>query len=90
MVQLDNGAGQLRGRVDTELKLRLLSIVRRQTLQQQSPESGPGTTSEGMENEKTLETGTVIWQTKQLIHHRIDELFSDGVVSTGIWVDVET
>jgi hypothetical protein len=42
-----------------------------------------------MENEKSLETGTVICQTLKLIHHRIDELLSDGVVSTGIWVDVE-
>jgi hypothetical protein len=43
-----------------------------------------------MENEKSLETGTVICQTTKLIRHGIDELLSDSVVSTGICVDVKT
>ena len=88
VVRLDDRAGQLWSRVHTELKLGLLAVIRRQTLQQQSAEPRPGTSSKGMENEESLETRTVIRQTTELIHHGIDELLSDGVVSASIYAEV--
>ena len=88
VVRLDDRAGQLWSRVHAELKLGLLAVIRRQTLQQQSAESRPGTSSKRMEHEESLETRTVVRQTTELIHHGIDELLSDGVVSASICAEV--
>lgn len=60
VVWFDDRVGRLRGRVDRELELRLLAIVGRQTLKQQSTETGTRSTTERVENKKALETSAVI------------------------------
>ena len=84
VVRLNNRVGRLRGGVDGELELRLLSIVGRETLKQERTEAGASSTTEGMENEEALETRAVIRQTTDLVHHDIDLLLANGVVPTRV------
>ena len=56
VVGLDNGGGKkgLRGRVDGELEFRLFTVIHGKTLQEERSESGSGTSTEGVEDEETL------------------------------------
>jgi hypothetical protein len=38
-----------------------------------------------MEDEKALETGTVVGETTDLLEHAVDELLADGVVTTSVY-----
>jgi hypothetical protein len=86
VVGLDNGGGDLRGRVDTELELALLAVVDGQTLHQQGTETGTGSSAEGVEDEEALQTRAVVGNAADLIQDLVDELLSDGVVATGVVV----
>jgi hypothetical protein len=86
VVGLNNCGGDLRSGVDREFKLGLLAIVDRQTLKEQSTETGTGTTTEGVENKETLETSAVIGESADAVQDNINELLTDGVVTTGIVV----
>jgi hypothetical protein len=74
----------LRSGIDTKFKLGFLAIVCRQLLHQESTESRASSTTERVEDEEALETGTVISEFIQLVHNGVDELLSNGVVATGI------
>ena len=86
VVRLNNGGGNLRRRVDTELELALLAVVDGQTLHQKGTETGTCSTTEGVENKETLQTGAVVSDTADLIQDLVDELLSDCVVTTGVVV----
>ena len=85
VVGLDNGVRHRWCGVDTELELRLLAIVGRQTLENEGTETRTSSTTKRVEDKESLETGTVVCKAAQLVHDRIDELLSDGVVATGIY-----
>ena len=86
VVGLDDRGGHLGSGVDREFELALLSIIGAQPLQQQTSETGSGTTSERVEDEESLKTGTVIGETSDAVHDVVNELLSDGVVTTGVVV----
>ena len=87
VVGLNNGGGHLGGGVDTELELGLLAVVDRQTLQQESTETGTGTTTEGVEDEEALETSTVVGELADTVEDlRSIDLLANGVVATGVVV----
>ena len=86
VVWLNNGSGGLRSWVDTELKLALLAVVNGKTLHEKSTETRTSSTTEGVENEETLKTRTVVGNTANLIQNLIDHLLSDSVVSTSVVV----
>jgi hypothetical protein len=86
VIGLDDRGGDLRRRVHAELQLALLAIVNRQTLHQEGTEAGSSSTTEGVENEETLESGAVIGDTADLIQDLVDEFLSDSVVATSIIV----
>ena len=54
VVGLDNGGGDLRGRVDGELKFWFFTVIDGKTLHKKGSESGSGTSTEGVEDEETL------------------------------------
>jgi len=60
VVRLNNSRGDLRRGVDGKFQLGFLSIVNRQTLHKQRCESRTSTSTKGMEDEKTLQTGALI------------------------------
>jgi hypothetical protein len=86
VVGLNNGGSVLRGGVDTEFQLGLLAVVDGQTLHQESTETGTGTTTEGVEDEESLETGTRVGNTTNTVEDLIDHLLTNGVVATGVVV----
>lgn len=86
VVWLNDGGGILRSRVDTELELGLLAVINRKTLHQESTETGTSTTTEGVENEETLETRAVVGNTADLVQDTVDHLLAHGVVTTGVVV----
>ena len=88
VVRLDDGARELGGRVYAELQFGLLSIVSREPFQQKRAEARSSTATEGMENEKALQTGAVVGEATQFIHDGVNELLPDGVVTTSVWGEI--
>jgi len=86
VVWLDDGGGDLWGWVDGELELALLSVVDGEALHEEGTETGTSSTTERVEDEETLETGAVVGNTADLVKDLVDELLSDGVMTTGIVV----
>lgn len=84
VVWLDNGSGGLRSWIDTELQLNLLAKVDGQTLHEEGTETRSSSTTEGVEDEETLETRAVIGNMANLVQNLINQLLSDSVVTTGI------
>jgi hypothetical protein len=86
VVGFDHSSGDLRGGVDGELELGLLSVIDGQTFHQQGGESRAGAASERVEDEETLQTGALVSQLADAVKHQIDDLLSNGVVASGVVV----
>lgn len=86
VVWLDDGSGDLRSWVDTELELALLAVVDGETLHKKSTETGTSTTTEGVEDEEALETRAVICNSSDLVEDLVDQLLANSVVSTSVVV----
>jgi hypothetical protein len=86
VVGFNNGSSNLRSRVDREFKLGLLTIINGETFHQESTETRTGATTEGVEDQETLKTGTVISQLADAVQDRVNQLFTNGVVTTSIVV----
>jgi hypothetical protein len=85
VVRLDDGAGKLRRGVHAELQFRLLPVVCRQTFKEKRAETRSSSSTKGVEHKEALQTRAVVSQTTELVHHGIDELLSNGVMTTRIW-----
>jgi len=86
VVGLNDGGGDLGRRVDGETQLGLLAVVNGETLQEERAETGTGTTTNGVEDEETLETSAVVSELADTVKGQIDDLLADGVVTTGVVV----
>jgi hypothetical protein len=86
VVRLNNSGGYLRGRVDGETELGLLSVINRKTLQEERTKTGTGTTTNGVEDQETLETSTVVSQLTDAVQSKVNNLLTNGVVTTGVVV----
>ena len=86
IVRLHNSGGNLGGRIDGELQLRLLAIVHGETLHQQRGESRSSSSSEGMEEKESLEASTLVSKLPDSVQDQINDLLSNGVVTPGIVV----
>jgi hypothetical protein len=86
VVGFDDGDGDVDRWIDDELKLSLSAIVDRQTFKQEGTKTGTGTTTEGVEQDETLETRAVVSKLTDTIEDEIDDFLSDGVVTTRIVV----
>ena len=76
----------LRRRINAELELRLLREIHRKSLHEKRCESGSGSASERVEDEEALETAAVVSQLADPLHHGVDNLFADRVVTTSVVV----
>jgi hypothetical protein len=83
VVWLNNGGGDLWGWVDGETKLGFLSIVDGESLEEERSETGSGTTSDGVEDEETLETSALIGELSDSVKAEIDDFLTNGVMSSG-------
>ena len=83
VVWFNNGGGDLWGWIDGESELGFLTIVDGKSLEEERSETGSGTTTDGVENEETLETSALIGKLSDSVEAEIDDFFTNGVVTSG-------
>lgn len=83
VVGLNNSGGDLGGGVDGESELGFLAIVNRQAFQEERSEARTGTSTDGIEDQETLETSTVVGQLANAVQAHVDNFLANGVVTTG-------
>ena len=83
VVWLNNGSGNLWGWVDGETELGLLSVVDGKSLEKERSETGSGTSTDGVEDEETLETSALIGKLSDSIEAEIDDFLTNGIMSSG-------
>jgi len=83
VVWLNNGGGNLWGWVDGESELGLLTVIDGESLEEEGSESGTGTSTDGVEDQESLESSALIRELSDSIEAEIDDLLSDGVVTSG-------
>merc|ERR1711990_1004275 len=83
VVWLNNGGGDLWGWVDGETKLGLLSVVDGKSLEEEGTKTGSGTTTDGVEDEESLETSALVGELSDSVKAEVDNFLTDGVVTTG-------
>ena len=71
------------GWVDGEAQFRFLSVVDGQSFEEERSQAGSSSTTDGVEHQETLKTGTVVSKLSDSVQAEIDDFFSDGVVSSG-------
>ena len=86
VVRLNDGRGDLGGRGDREGELGLAAIVNRQALEEERSKTGSGSSSSGVEDEESLQTGAAVGELADAVEDHVDNLLSSGVVTTGVVV----
>jgi len=86
VVRLNDGGGDLRRRVDGVAELGLLAVVNGEALEEERAETRASTTTDGVEDHETLKTGAVVGELADAVEAEINNLLSDGVVTTGVVV----
>ena len=86
IVGFHDGSGNLgRGR-DGETKLGFTTVIHTQAFQQKTSESGSGSSTGSVKDKESLESGTVVGNFADAIEDLIDNLLSNGVVTSGVVV----
>ena len=83
VVWLDDGGGDLRGWVDGEAELGLLAVVNGKSLEEERSKTGSSATTDGVEDEEALETSALIGELSDSVEAEVNNLLTDGVVTTG-------
>jgi len=83
VVWLNNCGGDLWGWVDSESELGLLTIIDGESLEEEGSETRSGTTTDGLEDKETLETGALVSKLSDSVEAEIDDLLTNGVVTSG-------
>ena len=83
VVWLNNGGGDLWGWVDGETELGFLTVVHGESLEEERSETGSGTSTDGVEDEETLETSALISKLSDSVEAEINNLLTNGVMSSG-------
>jgi hypothetical protein len=86
VVRLDDGGGDLGTGGDGKGELGLATVVHRKALQKKGTKTGTGTSTSGVEDEETLESGTVVSNLADTVQDGVNNLLSDGIVTTGVVV----
>jgi hypothetical protein len=83
VVRLNNGGGNLRRRIDGETELGLLTVIDGESLEEEGAETGSSSTTDGVEDEETLETSALISKLSDSVEAEIDDFLTNGVMSSG-------
>ena len=83
VVWLNNGSGDLWGWIDGETELGFLTVVDGKSLEEERSESGTGSSTDGVEDEETLETSALIGELSDSVEAEINDFLTDGVMSSG-------
>lgn len=84
VVRLHDGRGHLRSGIDTELQLAFLAIVHRQAFHEEGAKARSCAATERMEDQKSLETGTIVGHSSNLVQDLVNELLADCVVAARV------
>ncbi|EJK63828.1 hypothetical protein THAOC_15492, partial [Thalassiosira oceanica] len=80
VVRLDDGRGHLGRRRDGEAELRLAAVVHREALEEEGPESRPGSSARGVEDEESLEARAVVGELADAVEDEVDDLLRATVL----------
>jgi hypothetical protein len=83
VIRLNNSSGDLRRGIDSESQLRLLTVVNGESLQKKRSETRSGTTSDGIEDQESLESSAVVSEFSDSVQAEIDDLSTNSVVTSG-------
>jgi len=83
VVWLNNGGGDLWGWVNGETELGFLTVIDGKSLEEEGTETGSSSSTDGVEDEETLETCALIRELSDSIKAEIDDFFTNGVMSSG-------
>jgi len=83
VVGFNNCGGDLGGGVDGEAELGLLAVVDGESFEQEGAETGTSSTTDGVEDEETLETSALVSKLSDSVEAEVNDFFTDGVVTTG-------
>merc|ERR1719384_210781 len=83
VVWLNNSGGDLRGWVDGETELGFLSVIDRKSLEEERSKTGSSATTDGVEHKESLETSALIGELSDSVEAGINNLLTNGVVTTG-------
>ena len=72
--------------VHREFQLGLFAVIHTQTLKEQGSESRTSSSTKGVKDQESLETGAVVCELADSVQDQVDNLLSDGVVTTRIVV----
>mmetsp|Transcript_9318 Transcript_9318/g.13469 ORF Transcript_9318/g.13469 Transcript_9318/m.13469 type:complete len:265 (-) Transcript_9318:109-903(-) len=84
IVRLNNGGRDLRRGSHGEAHLGLAAEVNGETLEKKRSETRSGSSSSGMEDKESLKGVTVVTHLTDLINDSVDDILSNGVVTTGV------
>jgi len=82
VVWFNNSSRDLWGWIDGETELGFFTVIDRESFEEEGSESRSGTTTDGVEYEETLETGTLVSKFSDSVKTEIDDFFTDGVMSS--------
>jgi len=83
VVWLNDCSGDLGAGPDGEGDLTLLAIIDRQTLEHQAAKTRTSTTTASVEDKEALETSAVVSELTDTVEAEVDNLLTNGVVTTG-------
>jgi len=83
VVGLDDGGGDLGRGVDGEAELGLLAVINGKSLEEERSKTGSSATTDGVEHKESLETSALIGELSDSVEAEINNLLTDGVVTTG-------
>jgi len=83
VVWLNNGGGDLWGWIDGESELGFFTVIDGKSLEEERSETGTGSSTDGVEDEETLETCALIRELSDSIEAEIDDFLTNGVMSSG-------
>ena len=86
IVWLHHSCGDLRGRVDGELKLGLLSIVDREALHEEGSEARSSASTKGVEEKEALKAGALVCELSYSIQDQVNNFLSNRVMASRVIV----
>ncbi len=69
--------------MDGESELGFLTIIDGESLEEERSETGSGTSTDGVEDEESLETCALIGELSDSVKAEIDDFLTNGVMSSG-------
>ena len=83
VVWLNNSGGDLWGWVHSESELGFLTVVNGESLEEERSETGSGTSTDGVEDEESLESSALVSELSDSVEAEINNLLTNGVVTSG-------